>query len=149
MYEPQVTVIFQTVEEARGLDEQVPLNLQILAYAPTEFFHCRHCEVTWNEVGLGQRLHAEQRASGLLPRDLLEEYASLSDWVYEVAERYGDRISITIVDAASLEGVAKALRYRVRRFPAFILNGRRLDSFDRGRLDHVLEEMSARIQASI
>jgi hypothetical protein len=126
--------------ELRQHGDAAPLaRLEILAYAPTEFFHCHHCEVVWDQVGLGQRVHAEQRASGLLPPDLEQEYAEIGAWVQEAAERYGPRLAIRVVDAASLEGVLKALRYRTRRFPAFIFDGQeRIVGFDRGRLDAAL-----------
>ena len=115
-------------------------QLEILTYAPTEFFHCRHCEDVWDHVGIGKRIHAEQRQS-LLPPDLQREYAAISDWVLDARERYGDRLSVRIVDAASVEGLVKALRHRTRRFPAFILDGReRIVGFDRERLDAALAQ---------
>ena len=40
-----------------------PLSIEVLTYAPTEFFHCMHCEVTMQAVGLGQAVHREQRAA--------------------------------------------------------------------------------------
>lgn len=118
-----------------------PLRLEILTYAPTEFYHCQHCEVVWNQVGLGRRIRREQRASGCLPPELESEYAAISDWAREAIARYGERLAIKVVDAASVEGVVKALWYRVRHFPAFVLDGHeRLLGFDRERLNAVLAE---------
>lgn len=37
--------------------------------------------------------------------------------------RHGARVQVGVVDAASLEGVYKSLRYRSRRFPLFVLDG--------------------------
>lgn len=125
--------------QRRTAPQAPPVRLEILAYAPTEFFHCLHCEAVFDHVGLGPRVHAEQRASGLLPPDLEREYAAISDWVVDALDRYGARLSVKVVDAASLEGVARALRHRIRRFPAFVINGReRVLGFDRDRLDAVL-----------
>ena len=103
--------------------ERKPLDIQVLAYAPAAFFHCQHCEVVFREVGLGPKIHREQAAHAF-PPDLLAEYHALSDWLIELVQRYGDRIAITLVDAASVEGVLKALRYGVRRFPVVIVGGR-------------------------
>jgi hypothetical protein len=36
--------------------------------------------------------------------------------------RYGRRIHVNVVDAASLEGVWKSFRYRVRRYPAIVID---------------------------
>ncbi len=115
-------------------------QVEILAYAPTEFYHCQHCEVVWGQVGLGSRIREEQRESNL-PPDLKAEYAEISEWVREAFDRYGERLSINVVDAASIEGIFKALRYRSRRFPAFIFDNQvRVQGFDRGRLDGLLAQ---------
>ena len=121
-------------------------HIEILAYAPTEFYHCQHCEVVWNHLGLGDRLHREQRASAL-PDDLQAEYAAISDWVRRAFDRYGDRLTIKVVDAASIEGLIKSIRYRARRFPAFIIGGHeRIIGFDPVRLDAALSRRLAGVQ---
>ena len=115
-------------------------QVEILAYAPTEFYHCQHCEIVWGHLGLADRLHAEQRKSAL-PADLQAEYAAISDWALRAFERYGDQLTIKVVDAASIEGVYKAVRHRARRFPSFIIDGReRVVGFDRERLDAMLAD---------
>lgn len=102
-----------------------PLTVEIIAYAPTEFFHCLHCEVVFQQVGIGQKIHAEQRAANL-PDDLREDYQRISAWVEETAERHPDRIQFKIVDAASIEGVFRSLRRRVRKYPAVVVDGERV-----------------------
>ncbi len=118
------------------------VQVEILAYAPTEFFHCSHCEVVWEELGVGRRLHAEQQRSGQLPPDLLAEYGAISEWVADAVAAYGsERLTFNLVDAASIEGVFKSLRFRARRFPAFVIDGKeRVIGFDRARLDSELEK---------
>ena len=118
-------------------------HIEILAYAPTEFYHCQHCEIVWGHIGLGERLHREQRASAL-PADLQAEYAAISDWVQRAFDRYGERLTVRVVDAASIEGLIKSIRHRVRRFPAFVVDGReRIVGFDAARLDGALEHRLA------
>jgi hypothetical protein len=114
------------------------VQLKILTYAPTEFFHCQHCEIVWDGIGLGQRVHAEQRASGL-PADLQAEYQAIAEWLGDTQRRYGQQLQVTMVDVASVEGLVNAVRHRVRRFPAFIVDGQeRVVGFDRQRLDATL-----------
>ena len=121
------------------------MQLEILAYAPTEFYHCQHCEVVWEHLGVGRPIHAEQRAAGL-PPDLQAEYDEIAAWVADAQARYGSRLTVNVVDAASMEGLWKSLRHRARRFPAFILDGReRVLGFDRARLDAALEHHVAQI----
>ena len=115
-------------------------QVEILAYAPTEFYHCQHCEIVWGHLGLGQRLHAEERKNAL-PADLQAEYAAISDWALRAFDRYGNRLTVKVIDAASIEGLYKAVRHRARRFPSFIIDGReRIVGFDRERLDSLLAD---------
>ena len=100
-----------------------PLEIEILAYAPTAFYHCTHCEVAWSETGRMQRVHEEQLESSL-PAELIQEYQAISDWVREIFRVHCDRVVVKVIDAASLEGFYKSLRYGANRFPAVIVNGK-------------------------
>ncbi|HEX9116564.1 MAG TPA: DUF1525 domain-containing protein [Anaerolineae bacterium] len=97
-----------------------PLLVEIVAYAPTAYYHCTHCEVAWREIGVTNHLHDEQVESSL-PVELARDYQAVSDWVRDLFARQGDRVVVKVIDAASLEGVVKSLRYGVRRFPAIIV----------------------------
>ena len=98
-----------------------PLLVEIIAYAPTAYYHCTHCEVAWREIGMNNRAHEEQLQSSL-PEDLIREYAIVSDWVKEMFKNHCDAILLKVIDAASIEGFYKALRYNARRYPAVIVN---------------------------
>ena len=97
-----------------------PLLVEIIAYAPTAFYHCTHCEVAWREMGASNRIHEEQMESSL-PRDLINEYQAISDWVQEAFRVHCDRILVKVIDAASLEGFYKSLKYNARQYPAIII----------------------------
>jgi hypothetical protein len=98
-----------------------PLLVEIIAYAPTAFYHCTHCEVAWHEMGKSNRVHEEQLESSL-PEDLQREYLAVSDWVKVMFRVHCDRLVVKVIDAASVEGVFKSLCYHARRFPAVIVN---------------------------
>ena len=98
-----------------------PLLVEIIAYAPTAFYHCTHCEVAWREMGATNRIHEEQMESSL-PPDLIREYETVSDWVREMFRVHCDAILLKVIDAASVEGFYKSLRYNARRYPAVIVN---------------------------
>ena len=100
-----------------------PLLVEIIAYAPTAFYHCTHCEVAWREMGKSNRAHEEQMSSSL-PEDLMQEYQVVSDWVREMFRVHCDRIILKVIDAASIEGFYKSLKYNARRYPAVIVNGK-------------------------
>ncbi|HLI28776.1 MAG TPA: hypothetical protein VKZ60_17055 [Chloroflexota bacterium] len=99
-----------------------PLEIEVLIYAPTEFFHCLHCEVVMHAAGVGQGVRREQRAAAF-PPELMAEYTALSDWLRGVVARWGERVRVRVVDAASLEGVYKSVRYRTRRYPTIVIGG--------------------------
>jgi hypothetical protein len=100
-----------------------PLLVEIIAYAPTAYYHCTHCEVAWQEMGKSNRVHEEQLESSL-PEDLRREYQVVSDWVREMFRIHCDNIVLKVIDAASIEGFYKALKYKARRYPAVIVDGR-------------------------
>lgn len=100
-----------------------PLLVEIIAYAPTAYYHCTHCEVAWREMGKSNRVQEEQLESSL-PEDLTREYQNVSDWVKEMFRVHCDNIVIKMIDAASIEGFYKSLKYNARRYPAVIVNGR-------------------------
>jgi hypothetical protein len=100
------------------------LLVEIIAYAPTAYYHCMHCEVAWREMGATNQIHDEQVRTSL-PSDLIQEYQAISDWVREIFLQYGDRVIIKVIDAASIEGFYKTLRYGVRKYPAVIVDGKK------------------------
>jgi hypothetical protein len=97
-----------------------PLLVEIVAYAPTAFYHCTHCEVAWRAAGVTNHIHDEQVSSSL-PPDLAQEYAAISEWVRQLFREHCDRVAVKVVDAASLEGFFKMLRYGLHRPPAVIV----------------------------
>src|SRR5512135_1969050 len=104
----------------RSLIMDKPLLVEIIAYAPTAYYHCTHCEVAWREMGASNRIHEEQTQSSL-PADLIQEYQAVSDWVQTIFRVHCDRVVVKVIDAASLEGFYKALKYNAHRYPAIII----------------------------
>ena len=100
-----------------------PLLVEIIAYAPTAYYHCTHCEVAWREMGATNRIHQEQLSSSL-PEDLIKEYETVSDWVKEMFRVHCDNILLKVIDAASIEGFYKSLKYNARHYPAVIVSGK-------------------------
>lgn len=118
------------------------VTVEIVVHAPTEFFHCLHCELVWRESGFGRKIHAEQRESSL-PEDLADEYATIARRVREMQERYGDRVRFRVIDVLSLEGFFKCLIHLLGRFPAFIVAGH----FVGNTIEDVINAVTARQEA--
>jgi hypothetical protein len=115
------------------------VEIKVITYAPTVFYHCQHCELTFSQIGIGDRIHREE-ARDALPEDLRRDFEELSAWVHRLIECYGDRVSIRVIDAASIEGVWKSLRYGLRRYPAVVIDGTDTHAGgDLKSLEHVIE----------
>jgi len=116
-----------------------PLTVEVITYAPTVFSHCQHCEVAFQEMGIGERLRREEAAAAL-PDDLARDFQAWSDWIHRLLERHGPRVRVKVVDAASIEGFVRSLRHRVGRYPAVIVDGNEKRSgADFEALDRVIE----------
>lgn len=100
-----------------------PVEIEVVTYTPTVFYHCQHCEIAFRETRLGDRVQREE-ARDSLPDDLREQFQDMSDWIHGLFERFEDRIAVKVVDAASIEGVWKSLRHRLRKYPAVMVDGK-------------------------
>ncbi len=119
------------------------LLVEIIAYAPTAYYHCTHCEVAWREIGVSNHIHEEQMKSSL-PDDLARDYQAVSDWVREIFRLHCDRVVVKVIDAASPEGLLKSVRYWVRRYPAVIVDGQ--TRFQTRALESAGEEIGRRMR---
>jgi hypothetical protein len=120
-----------------------PVRVDVIAYAPTAFFHCRHCELTFQQMGIGARMRQIEAAESL-PPDLQIEYLDLSEWIHQLRDRHGDRVTVRVIDAASLPGVWTSLRHGVRSYPAVRVGGRgQWVKRDYRSLDPVIDQLVA------
>ena len=120
-----------------------PVSVQVITYAPTVFRHCQHCEVTFQEMGIGERIQRSE-ARDALPDELMAEYQLVSDWVHELIQRHRGRLAISVIDAASLEGFFRSIRHGVRRYPAVIVDGHeKRQGTDLAALDPVIDRLVA------
>jgi hypothetical protein len=116
-----------------------PLLLEVLAHVPTDFFHCLHCERLFGATGIGAEVRRQVRTD--YPSEMLEEAGRLAVWLQSVAERYGERLHIRLIDPQSPEGFYKSLRYWVRRYPTFIINRRQKHTgWDPESVERMLEQ---------
>lgn len=99
-----------------------PVRVEVVAYAPTAFYHCQHCEVAWKEAGLGEHIRRDQAATSL-PADLAATYHDVSEFARAVVQRHGDAVRLSVIDAASIQGFLRSLRHRLRRYPAVLVDG--------------------------
>jgi len=75
------------------------------------------------------------------PDDLKEDYLFLSNWIRELSQKYRENILIKVIDAQSLQGVVKSIRYRIFRYPTFVIDKKKkYTGKDKERLDALIQE---------
>jgi hypothetical protein len=68
--------------------------------------------------------------------------------VVELINRFKDGIIIHVIDPQSLPGIFKSLRYRVKKYPTFIIDGQELVvGWDQTMLNRILEARSSNQEA--
>lgn|SRR5215467_9219724 len=90
-------------------------------------------------MGLGRKVHREQLEAGL-PAELADEFHRLVEWARTLPARFGDRVTLRLVDVASIEGFFRSLIHRVHRYPAFVVDGKRYVGNDFGCVDALISE---------
>ena len=88
-------------------------------------------------MGLRQKVQRELMDSAL-PDDLKAEFHDLSEWASSLHGKFADRVFVRLVDATSLEGFFKSLVHRFRRYPAFVVAGRRYVGSDFSQVDALI-----------
>lgn len=102
-----------------------PLMVEVVAYAPTQYFHCQHCEFVFETADVQgvKKFHADALETSM-PPEMMKEYLDLSEWVLSSVEHYCGRVVFKVIDATSIEGLLKSIRYGIRKYPAVIVDGK-------------------------
>ena len=106
---------------------------------------CTTCEMMLAQANLVQA--PQERGLDEYPPEWQEEFRRLSSLIFTLADHYQNKVRIRIWDPRSLQGMLKSIRYGVRRYPTFIVNGRnKLTGWDTNSLDqHIQTAVEIRI----
>ena len=97
------------------------VHVDVISPIPEGWGICLSCEMLMAHANLDQAPH--ERGLDEYPPEWQEEFQRLSDVVMNLSDRYQDSILIQIWDPRSLQGLMKSIRYWVRRYPTFIVEG--------------------------
>ncbi len=97
-----------------------PVLLEIVFPVPALYGLCPSCEFFADEADLPEPKNKQDLNE--YPEELKREYLQLSDWIRELGEKYGHRLLIKVIDAQSLQGLYKSIRFAVRKYPVFIID---------------------------
>jgi hypothetical protein len=116
-----------------------PILLEIVTKVVTFFDHSPRCQIFFRQSGLDQKIHQKEMEE--YPPDLREEYLKLSDWIQELTRLYKHRLLIRLIDVQSPLGIYKSLRYRIRTYPTFIVEGKETcTGWDKNQLESLLDK---------
>ncbi len=100
-----------------------PVQIDVFSPLPEGWGICMSCEMLMAQAEMDKPPH--ERSLDEFPAEWQEDFRRLSTLIFDLAARYGDRILIRIWDPRSLQGLLKSIRYGVRRYPTFIVEGRK------------------------
>ena len=116
-----------------------PILLEIVTQVLTSYHHCRHCEVFFDQASLDKKFHQEEVNE--YPPELKEEYVKLCEWTKELTRLYKHRLFIKLIDVQSFVGIYKSLRHGIRRYPTFIIEGKKVyTGWDKNQLEGLLDK---------
>ncbi len=105
---------------------------------------CPVCRAFMEQASLSVRYGQED-----YPEELIHMAHKLEEWVGRLQERYSESLRVELVDALSLRGIWKQLRYGLRPLPAFLLEGKKsFTGWDLERLEGLIQERMAQIQGA-
>ncbi len=116
-----------------------PVTLEIVTKLITIFDHHGQSKFLLNEAGVERNIN--QKELNEYPSELREELSRLSHWIRELRRLYKHRLFVKIIDAQSLLGIYKSLRFSIRRYPAFIIEGKDIYSgWDKEHLEKIIDK---------
>ena len=98
-----------------------PILLEVVApMLTTVEWSSWQCQFMIDNLGL--RRNSRQSCVDEYPEDWKQAGDYVSNWIREIANLYRHRIKIILIDAQSPMGMWKQIRYRLFKFPAFIVD---------------------------
>ncbi len=114
-----------------------PVRVEVISPLPEGWGVCLTCEAMMARANLGKAPH--ERGLDEFPPQWQQDFQHLSTLILDLAVRYGENIFIRIWDPRSLQGMFKSIRYGVRRYPTFVINGHeKVAGLDTALLEQVL-----------
>jgi len=116
-----------------------PISLEIVTKVITIFGRFGHFDLIFNETGVDKKFY--QKELNEYPSDLKEDLSRLFHWIRDLKRLYKHRLLIKLIDAQSLLGIYKSIRHRIRRYPAFIVEGKEIYSgWNRDQLEGLIDK---------
>jgi hypothetical protein len=97
-----------------------PVQIDVFYPIPEGWGMCTTCEMMLAQANIAGA--PQQRSLDEYPPELQEDFNRLSSIIYDLADRYQDKVLIRIWDPRSLQGLWHSIRFGVHKYPTFIVN---------------------------
>lgn len=114
------------------------LEVEVIAHVLGSMDHCQHCQVFIDGVGVGGQIHQSDLES--YPPDWMDEWQRLSNLILDLAERYTGKLVIKITDAQTPQALWKAIRFRIHKYPTFIIAGEKYQGLNEEKVAQLIEK---------
>jgi hypothetical protein len=123
------------------------IRVDVIAPLPEGWGLCVTCEAFMAQADLQRR--PVDRSLEAFPPDWQENFMLLSDLVERISKKFGERVLIRLYDPRSVQGMAKSLRHGIRRYPAFLIEGKtRIFGLDPAQLEQAIQETRPRVESA-
>ena len=113
------------------------IQVDVISPLPEGWGICLSCEMLMARANLDKAPY--ERGLDEYPPEWQEDFQHLSDTILSLSAQYADSIMIRIYDPRSLQGLIKAMRHGVHRYPTFIVDGKKkVSGWDLDRLTEIL-----------
>lgn len=118
-----------------------PVLLEIVTKLITLMDQWGPCKILLNEAGMRIEETIDQKEIEAYPPEIKEESIKLSQWIRELSHLYRHRLLIKLIPAQSILGFYKSLRYGIRTYPSFIVEGKKVYSgWQKERLEELIDQ---------
>ena len=116
--------------------------MDVISPLPEGWGFCLSCETMMAQANVGKTPY--ERGLEEYPPEWQADFRRLSALILDLAARYSENILIRIWDPRSLQGMFKSIRYGVRRYPTFVVNGQeKVAGWDVTRIESALKAAGA------
>jgi hypothetical protein len=119
-----------------------PVQVEVITPLPEGWGICLSCEALIAQAEMDKAPH--ERGLDEYPPEWQADFQRFSEAILELSLRYGDSVMIRIWDPRSLQGLFKAVRYGIHRYPTFVVGGhRKVVGLEMSQLGQALQEAGA------
>lgn len=97
-------------------------KIEIVTISPIMLGHCNNCEILMNSFGAN---HTRSQLDEY-PQEILDQSLKITEFINSISGKF--YISVSIIEAFSVRGLLKLIRFKNRKLPIIIVNGKKISN---------------------